>query len=105
MNIGFDLVLIILPIFVFVLAMILTISAWRLVLILLLLCPFLACTLLMAGKLFAGVINREFNAIYSFGAFGSFAFMFYAITFPLMLYPSAAWPGVGALSAWAGCDT
>jgi hypothetical protein len=95
--------MLILPLFAFVLAIIWTRSTWRLALGLLLLCPFLACTLLMVSEVLVGAITHEFNAISSFGAFGSFAVMSYLFTFPYAVYPPAAWLGAAALSAWAGC--
>ena len=95
--------MLILPLCAFVLTIIWTRSTWRLALGLLLLCPFLACLLLMAGGLFFGEITHEINDINSFRDFASFSLMFYLVTFPDALYPPAAWLGAGALSAWAGC--
>ena len=96
--------MLIVPLLVFLLAMILTRPPLRLALTLLFLCPFLACLLLMLGSVVFAAITHEFNAIYSASALGSFAFVFYLFTFPSALYPPGAWLGAGTLFAWAGCN-
>jgi hypothetical protein len=94
--------MLIIPLFAFVVAIILTRSSWRLALILLFLCPLLASTVLMVGEASVSAITREVS-LSSFREFGEFAFLFYVITFPLTLYPPAAWLGAATLPAWAGC--
>lgn len=95
--------MLIIPGVLFVGVVILTKSAWRLIPLLLVLCPFVAASLLLAYSLPVGEMTGDIT-IHSFGNLAWFSLTFYLFAFTYAVYPVGAWLAAGTLSVWAVCE-
>jgi len=95
-------IVLIIPGVVFVGVVMLTRSPWRLIPLLLVLCPFVAASVLLAYSLPVGEMMGDVT-LHSFSNLAWFSLTFYLFAFTYAIYPVGAWLAAGTLSIWAVC--